>query len=142
MEAGATDPGAGSEQSGDGPVTVLVVDDHAAFRSVVREVVARVPGFEVIGEVGSGEAAIEALENRPARLVLIDKRMPGMSGVEASRIIASRHSEVVIALSSVEDMDQQVVDECGAAAVIDKHRLSPRVLREIWEAHKPGGRRA
>ena len=137
MGVGGTGPGTKPERDG-APVSVLIVDDQASFRSVLREVVARLPGFEVIGEAESGEAAIEAMDQRPAGLVIMDKRMPGMGGIEACRTMAARHVQVVIVLCSVEDMEQRVVDECGATAVVDKNALSPGALHEIWLAHGAG----
>jgi DNA-binding NarL/FixJ family response regulator len=134
MGSGAADPSPESEQI-EGQVTVLVVDDQASFRSVLRDVVARLPGFEVVHEAESGEAAIEAMDAHEARLVIMDKRMPGMGGIEACRTVAARHPEAVIVLCSVEDMDQRVIDSCGAAAVVDKNALSPGALRDIWQAH-------
>ncbi|HTX31114.1 MAG TPA: response regulator transcription factor [Solirubrobacteraceae bacterium] len=141
MGTGGAHPGPESERTRD-PVAVLVVDDQASFRSVLRDVVARLPGFEVVHEAESGEAAIEAMDERRASLVIMDKRMPGMGGIEACRAVTSRHPEAVIVLCSVEDMDQRVIDQCGAAAVIDKQALSPRALREIWRAYGRDGAEA
>jgi DNA-binding NarL/FixJ family response regulator len=119
-----------------GDVAVLVVDDQESFRSVLRELVAATTGFRLVGEAASGEDALRAVEELSPRLVIIDKRMPGMGGLEATRELTSRHPEIVVVLISVEAApDSQVLRSCGAAAFVRKQMLSPAVLREVWRSH-------
>lgn len=91
-----------------------------------------------IGEEDSGEAAVEAVERLVPRLVIMDKRMPGLGGMATSRLIRARHPEIVVLLVSVEVPEPKVLEESGAAAFLNKQRLSPRVLAEAWRAHAPG----
>jgi DNA-binding NarL/FixJ family response regulator len=117
-------------------VGVLVVDDQVTFRSALRELVAATKGFVLIGEAASGEAALRAVEELSPRMVIMDKRMPGMGGIEASRVLTDRHPEIVVLLISVEEPpDSQVLQSCGAAAFVNKTKLSPAVLREVWHSH-------
>jgi DNA-binding NarL/FixJ family response regulator len=116
-------------------VSVLVVDDQTWFREVMRDVVAAADSFRLVGEADSGEAAIEAVDRLAPGLVIMDKRMPGMGGVEACRAISERHPDVVVLICSVEDPDPALMRECGASACVRKHRLSARLLREVWQIH-------
>jgi CheY-like chemotaxis protein len=133
------DRGAGSLLTGlrqDSPVSVLAVDDQESFRSALRELVAATEGFALVGEAASGEAALSAVEELSPRLVIMDKRMLGMSGIEATRVLTSRHPEVVVLLISVEEApDLTVVQSCGAAAFVHKRELCPALLRELWRSH-------
>ena len=117
------------------PVEVLVVDDHDMFREALRDLVGAVPEFELVGEAQSGEAALDAVEALSPRMLIMDKRMPGMSGVEATRLLTARHPDLVVLLISLEAPDSELMRSCGAAAFLRKQQLTPRALREVWREH-------
>ena len=117
------------------PVEVLVVDDNDMFREALRDLVGAVPEFALVGEAESGEAALEAAEALSPRMLIMDKRMPGMGGVEATRVLTARHPELVVLLVSLEVPDSELMRSCGAAAFLRKQQLTPRALREVWHAH-------
>jgi two-component system, NarL family, invasion response regulator UvrY len=117
-------------------ISVLVVDDQEPFRSVLCEVVAGTDGFTLIGEASSGESAIRAAQELSPRMVIMDKRMPGMGGMEAARVLTDRHPEVVVLLISVEEApDPRVLRACGAAAFACKQNLCPALLQRVWQRH-------
>jgi DNA-binding NarL/FixJ family response regulator len=128
---GLDDCGSGGLQRDDA-ITVLVVDDQESFRSAMREVVGATEGFRLVGEAESGEAALDAVDELAPRMVIMDKRMPGMGGVEATRILTARHPDVVVLLISVEDPDALLARSSPAAALARKQDLSPRLLRDVW----------
>jgi DNA-binding NarL/FixJ family response regulator len=113
-------------------VTVLVVDDQEAFRIAMRELVAATEGFRLVGEAASGEAALDAAAEVSPQMVIMDKRMPGMGGVEATRILTARHPDVVVLLVSAEDPDPLLVRSCEAAGFARKQELSPWLLTGVW----------
>ena len=120
------------------PVGVLIVDDQPTFRKALRDLVAATPGLTLAGEADSGEAALEAVESLAPRMIIMDKRMPGIGGVEATRRIVDRHPETVVLLVSVEIPELELMNGCGAAAFLRKQSLSPRALSAVWEAHGGG----
>jgi two-component system, NarL family, invasion response regulator UvrY len=117
------------------PVSVLVVDDHAQFRAVMGDVVRATPGMTLVGETTSGEAAVEAVEELLPRFVIMDKRMPGIGGVEAARLISARRPDVVVMLVSVEEPQPELLEASGAAAFLHKRQLSPRALADAWRTY-------
>lgn len=86
-------------------IKVLVVDDHQLVRGGVASILARTPDIEVIGEAEDGETAIASIEahQRPD-VVLMDINMPGIGGIEATRVIRRRYPHIqVIALTALSD---------------------------------------
>ncbi len=119
------------------PVSVVTVDDQAVFRAVARELIEATAGFESIGEAASGEAALALVDDLAPQLVLVDVRMPGMDGIEASRLIKARHPSTVVVLVSVEgsaDLPAEL-EESGAAELVRKQEFGPSTLRSLWERH-------
>ena len=76
------------------PIRVLIVDDHPVYRDGLRGLVERAPDLELVGEAENGAAAVTLAAERNPTIVLMDLRMPEMSGIEATRRIvgATRRS--------------------------------------------------
>ncbi|HEX6489337.1 MAG TPA: response regulator transcription factor [Candidatus Dormibacteraeota bacterium] len=124
-------------------VRVLIVDDQEPFRLAARMVVELTDGFEVAGEVESGEASIDVIADLHPDLVLMDVNLPGIDGLEATRRIMSGVHEgrpvIVLVLSTHEapEYEQQSL-AAGAASFIPKSEFSPDRLAAAWrEAHAP-----
>jgi DNA-binding NarL/FixJ family response regulator len=117
-------------------VRVLLADDQPPSRRALRAVIDATDGFAVVGEVASGEEAVEAVAVLSPHMVVMDRRMPGMGGLEATRELTARHRDIVVVLTSVEAVAPEVVASCGAASFIYKHDLSSRGLRDVWRASR------
>lgn len=104
----------------------------------MRDVVHATPGMELAGEAPSGEAAIDAVQELGPQMVIMDKRMPGIGGIEAARRIRVSHPAVVVVLASVEVPSPEALEESGGAAFLNKRELSPRVLTALWQTHGSG----
>jgi DNA-binding NarL/FixJ family response regulator len=87
------------------PVRVLIVDDHPGFRARARALLES-EGFEVVGEAGDGRTAVESARGLRPDIVLMDVRMPGLDGVQATeRIVASGSPSRIIILTTF-DLDE------------------------------------
>lgn len=86
--------------------TVLVCDDSAAVRESLHRVLASVPGITRVVDASSGEEALTKWPVERPSVVLMDVRMPGLGGVEATRRLISRHPEALVIMVTVaEDAD-------------------------------------
>jgi two-component system invasion response regulator UvrY len=123
-------------------VSVLIVDDQAPFRLAAGAVVQRTPGFELTGEAGTGEEAVERAVELAPSLVLMDISMPGISGIEATRrILADRPGTVVFLCSTYQlaDLPGDAATS-GAVAYVNKEELGPEMLRRLWDRRAEGRR--
>jgi DNA-binding NarL/FixJ family response regulator len=104
-----------SEAAG-GPIRVALVDDQQMVRAGFRMVIDSQPDLTVVGEAGDGAAAVQLLTRTPADVVLMDIRMPGTDGIEATRqVTALPHPPRVVVLTTF-DLDEYVVAAIGAGA--------------------------
>ena len=82
-------------------IRVLLVDDQQLFVESLRYVLeSRAPDIEIVGIAADGAGAIEAVERHRPDIVLMDVRMPGMDGVQATRVIHEQHPAVRILMLS------------------------------------------
>jgi DNA-binding NarL/FixJ family response regulator len=99
-----------------GPVRVLLADDHALIRSALHMVLVDIPDIEVAGEAATGAAAVTLTQELQPDVVLMDIRMPGIDGIEATRrITAAPSAPRVIVLTTFDD-DEYVYGALHAGA--------------------------
>lgn len=105
-----------------GSVKVLLVDDHPVVREGMRAMLARDPQIEVIGEAGNAEEACTFIDKNAPEVVLMDIRMPGASGIEATRTIKRDHPSISVIIVTMHDSESYVVQavQAGAAGFLVK----------------------
>src|SRR5690242_4808636 len=117
-------------------VRVLVVDDHADVRFLVRTIIEEAgPPLEVSGEASGAEEAVEALDAADPHVIVLDARMPVIDGFEAATMILARRPGVPILLCSalVDERVREQAEEAGIAACLSKDHFDaiPRVVLEL-----------
>lgn len=116
------------------PHKVLIVDDHATFRSSAR-LLLESEGFEVVGEAVDGESAIAQTAALSPELVLLDVQLPGIDGFEvATRVSRTDGGPTVILVSSRDGGDYgPLIAACGARGFVAKADLSGDRLRSLLD---------
>ena len=115
--------------SAPGPIRVLVVDDQELVRSGFCVILDTAEGITVVGEAANGEAALAAADASHPDVVLMDIRMPGMDGLEATRLLTrgspDRKTPKVVMLTTF-DLDEYVYEALRAGASGFLLKDSPR----------------
>ena len=103
-------------------ITVLLVDDHDLVRHGIKKLLEDAQGIKVVGEARSGEEAIRAAKEMHPNVVLMDIRMPGIGGLEATRKLLRSNPDVkVLVLSAFDDeLFPSRLLQAGAAGYITK----------------------
>ncbi|MDO4412784.1 response regulator transcription factor [Cutibacterium sp.] len=117
------------------PIRVLLVDDDVLVRRAVRQILETAEDLETVGEAGDGDEAVRQAPH--ADVVLMDLRMPGMSGVEAtSRITHIPSPPKVVVLTTV-TADAAVIDaiHAGASGFLLKTSSPEEIVHAVRAAH-------
>jgi DNA-binding NarL/FixJ family response regulator len=113
-------------------VTVLIVDDHAAFRASARKLL-ELDGFDVVGEAADGAGALELVDRLKPELVLLDVALPDLSGFEVAERLAPGRSKIVLTSSRAQRDLGRRVERSGALGFIPKDELSGEGLDRLLQ---------
>lgn len=116
-------------------IKVLLVDDHALVRTGIRRLLEDIQGLEVIGEVETGEAAIEFVNKELPDVVLMDLNMPGIGGLEATRRLTAGHKNLKVIVVTVHDTEPypQQLFKAGAEGYLTKGCKIKEITHAIKE---------
>ena len=114
------------------PLTVLIVDDHSAFRSSARRMLEG-EGFDVVGEAADGASALDAVRELEPDVVLLDIALPDLSGYDVAERLAGSSSKVVLTSSRAQgDLGRRLRDSC-ALGFVPKDRLSGAAIHSLLD---------
>ena len=119
-----------------GPIRLLIVDDHPVVRDGLRGLFADDPDFQVVGEAANGAEAVARVERVGADVVLMDLRMPEMSGVEAITRLRRTAPGVRVLVLTTYDTDSDVLPaiEAGATGYLLKDAPREELIRAVRAA--------
>lgn len=112
---------------------LLLVDDHAVVREGVRRLVSQLEDMVVVGEGSSGEEALELVTRRRPDIVLMDARMPGLGGVQATQRLTSDHPDIRVVMFTAHSEQELLWDalDCGAQGFVLKDSDSGTLVSAI-----------
>jgi len=112
---------------------LLLVDDQAMFREGLRLILGQQKDFEIVGEAGDGNEALEAIRQNSPDVVLMDLRMPNLGGVEATRRIRAEAPSVKVIVLTTFEEDAEVFAalRAGATGFLLKDSPSDKLCEAI-----------
>jgi len=115
------------------PIKVLIADDHVFYREGVRALLSNVPDVEVVGEANNGEEAIAQTKDLQPNVILMDLKMPGMNGIDATRKINEVYPNIGVLVITMFDDDDSVFAamRAGARGYLLKDADKDEVVRAI-----------
>jgi two-component system, NarL family, response regulator DegU len=117
-------------------VKLLIVDDHPLFRQGVRAALSAYDDVHVVAEASTGEEALQWIEsvppNKEPNAVLVDLNLPGISGLELTRLLRHSYPSLGVVMLSIYESDDQAFNalRAGAAAYRSKD-INPKDLAEV-----------
>jgi DNA-binding NarL/FixJ family response regulator len=98
-------------------IKVMIVDDHLIVREGLRQLLELEGDIQVVAEASSGAECLQLLERHRPDLILMDVRMPGISGIETTRLICEKYPNVKVIVLTIYDDDQYVKEAIQAGAM-------------------------
>jgi DNA-binding NarL/FixJ family response regulator len=123
------------------PIRILVVDDHFMVRMGLSASLNVEPDMEVVAEAGKGDDALEAYRTHRPSLVMMDLRLPGMTGTDCTAAILREFPDACILMLSTHSGEEEIYRamQAGARGYILKSMMREELLRAIRQVH--AGRR-
>ena len=112
--------------------TVLIVDDHSAFRSRAKRML-EAEGFEVVGEAGDGASGVDAAKRLAPDVVLLDLQLPDSTGFDVAAAISAEAAPPAVVITSTRESEdyEDRARLSGACGFVSKAELSGAAIEEL-----------
>ena len=119
-------------------IKVLIVDDQTLMRDGLKTILELEDNIEVVGTAKNGQEAIEFCRQLTPNVVLMDIRMPGMDGVESTKIIKSQYPAIVVLILTTFNEEAYIIDALayGASGYILKDIEGDALIKAVNDAYK------
>ncbi|MFQ5874376.1 MAG: response regulator transcription factor [Dehalococcoidia bacterium] len=116
-------------------IRVMIVEDEPSFRELVQLVLSLDSQFEIVGTAGSGEEALDGLEEARPDLVLLDFRLPGIDGLETAKRMIEQRPGIKIAMVTAhsEEVLSRFAKDARIHELIPKASFSLERVRQLVE---------
>ncbi|HEV3266240.1 MAG TPA: response regulator transcription factor [Acidimicrobiales bacterium] len=122
-------------------IRIAIIDDHEMVREGLRAILDTEPDFDVVAESGTADDVVQLVGAANPEVILLDARLPGLSGPAACRLLAASHPEVAVLIISTYS-DDELVDECiraGARGYLIKDIERFSLKESIRAVHRGEG---
>jgi DNA-binding NarL/FixJ family response regulator len=118
------------------PIRIVLVEDNATFREALELLLGLRSDIDVVAAVGDGEAAADTCARLQPDVVLMDYRLPGLDGVEATREVLARCPAVAVVCltAAANEREQTALLEAGARACLHKDQDLDDIVHAIHDA--------
>jgi len=123
------------------PARLLIVDNHTLFRQGLVSLLGGEPGMQVVGEAASGEEALQLAPQLKPDVILMDVKMPGIGGVEATRRLLETMPQARVLMLTVSEEEENLFAaiQAGARGYILKNADADELLQAIQRVHAGEG---
>lgn len=121
-------------------VKIMVVDDHTIVREGTARMLELTPEFLIVGQASSAREALDLIRTLNPEIVLMDIKMPGINGIEATRMIKQEWPDIEVIVLSMYDEEEYVVEavKAGATGYLLKDSSQEDLVRAIRIVHSGG----
>ena len=118
------------------PIRILLVEDNQVFREALELLLGMRADLEVVASVGDGSEVVAAVEQHKPRVVLMDYRLPGMDGVQATAALRESHPEVAVVCltASANAREIEALYAAGATACLTKDQELDEIVDALVAA--------
>ena len=118
------------------PIRILLVEDNQVFREALELLLGMRADLEVVASVGDGTEAVDAVAKHQPDVVLMDYRLPGMDGVQATAAVRRAHPDVgvVCLTASANAREVEALYEAGASACLTKDQELDDIVGALKQA--------
>ncbi len=119
-------------------IRVLLADDHAILREGIKSLLSEYGEIQVVGEASDGKEAVARARELKPDVVLMDIGMPGMNGIEATRLITSEDRGIKVLILSMHDDEEYIfpIFQAGAAGYVLKRSAMSELVSAIRAVHQ------
>ena len=118
------------------PIRILLVEDNQVFREALELLLGMRADLEVVASVGDGSEVVAAVERFKPQVVLMDYRLPGMDGVQATAAVRESHPDVAVVCltASANAREIEALYAAGATACLTKDQELDAIVNALLEA--------
>jgi DNA-binding NarL/FixJ family response regulator len=122
------------------PLSYIITDDHSIFRQGLKIALSDDPALHCVGEAGNGNELLQILRSTQPDVILLDLKMPGMDGMEATREVRRTYPDVKILILTMHDDDQLVLHllEAGANGYLVKNTDADEIKLALHSCKETG----
>jgi two-component system, NarL family, invasion response regulator UvrY len=115
-------------------IQVILIDDHALVRAGIRQLLQKAQGINVIGEAGSGEEGVKLTRELHPNVVLLDFKLPDITGLEviARLLRIDPHLKIIMLSSAINDLFPLRSLDAGARGYLTKNATKEELIRGIY----------
>ena len=121
------------------PIRILLVEDNDVFRQALELLLGLEAGFEVVGAVTDGTAVVAACERLDPDVVVMDFRLPGMDGVEATAALRAARPEIAVVCltASASPRELDALAQAGVVTCLRKDQSLDEIVDAVRAAARP-----
>jgi DNA-binding NarL/FixJ family response regulator len=123
------------------PISVSIIEDHEETRESIAQLLRRTPGLTLMGTYPTAEAALQDIPQEPPDVVLVDIRLPGMSGIECVGQLKSRIRNLCVLMLTTYEERELIFDSLRAGAsgyLLKKNASRNELVQAIEQVHAGG----